>query len=72
MDDKTFIAEYAANETLRINQRLKKLIESKEPPSDELRESVISDIEATLARLQKALSHIMDNVENNNGEEKIQ
>ncbi len=59
MDDKTFIAEYAANEILRINERLKGMIESKTPPTEELRDNVIEDIETTLRRLQNALLHIM-------------
>jgi hypothetical protein len=59
MDDKTFIAEYAANEILRINERLKDMIESKTPPTEELRDNVIEDIETTLRRLQSALLHIM-------------
>lgn len=58
MDDKTFIAKYAADEATRINERLKKMIDSTQPLSDAEKESVLSDIEATLARLQSALSHI--------------
>ena len=58
MDDKTFIAKYAAEETVRINERLKKLVESETPPSDEERDAVIKDIEQTLARLESALSNI--------------
>ena len=58
MDDKTLIAKFAADETTRINERLKKMIQSDTPPSDEERESVIGDIEKTLARLQAALSQI--------------
>lgn len=65
MDDKTFIAEYAANEILRINERLKTMVESKTQPSEEMRESVISDIETTLRRLQSALSNITVNMEEN-------
>jgi ElaB/YqjD/DUF883 family membrane-anchored ribosome-binding protein len=65
MDDKTFIAEYAANEILRINERLKTMVESKTQPSEEMRESVISDIETTLRRLQSALSNITENMDNN-------
>lgn len=65
MDDKTFIAEYAANEILRINERLKTMVESKTQPSEEMRESVISDIETTLRRLQSALSNITENMEEN-------
>lgn len=65
MDDKTFIAEYAANEILRINERLKTMVESKTQPSEEMRESVISDIETTLRRLQSALSNITENMDDN-------
>lgn len=65
MDDKTFIAEYAANEILRINERLKTMVESKTQPSEEMRESVITDIETTLRRLQSALSNITENMEKN-------
>lgn len=65
MDDKTFIAEYAANEILRINERLKTMVEAKTPPSDEVRDSVISDIENTLRRLQSALSNITEDMADN-------
>ena len=58
MDDKTLIAKYAAEETTRINERLKKMVQSQTPPSEEEKNSVISDIEQTLARLERALSHI--------------
>jgi hypothetical protein len=73
MDDKTFIAEYVANETVRINSRLKEMVEATEPPSEEMRESVIADIELTLSRLQSALSHIMEHIdEDENKKETIQ
>lgn len=58
MDDKTFIAAYAAQETLRINERLKQMVQSETPPSEEERDAVIGDIEQTLQRLQSALSMI--------------
>ncbi len=58
MTDKTIIASFAANEILRINERLKNMIESKEPPPEEFRKSVIEDIENTLSRLERALSQI--------------
>ncbi|MEK6747324.1 MAG: hypothetical protein AABY33_09890 [Pseudomonadota bacterium] len=70
MDDKTFIAEYAANEILRINERLKTMVESKTVPSDEVRDSVISDIENTLRRLQSALSNITEDMEENKEDKK--
>jgi hypothetical protein len=58
MDDKTLIAKFAAEETSRINERLKKMVQSDTPPSEEERDAVIGDIEKTLARLQSALSQI--------------
>ncbi len=69
MDDKTFIAEYVANETVRINNRLKEMLASDTPPSEELRASVIGDIETTLARLQSALSHISVNLDDDENKE---
>jgi|GEM_PF-2985434 len=69
MDDKTFIAEYAAKETVRINERLKEMLTSETPPSDELKESVIADIETTLARLQSALSHIVAHIDEDENKE---
>lgn len=63
MDDKTFVAEYTAGELLRINKRLKDMVESEETPSDEVRDDLILDIETTLARLQSALSHIMEHLD---------
>ena len=56
MDDKTFIAKFVTDEAVRINERLKKMIISGETPSEAERDSVIGDIETTLARLQNALS----------------
>ena len=71
IDDKTLIAQYAANEILRINERLKEMVESNIPPSDEVRESVIGDIETTLSRLQRALSQIqIDDIDDDSKEEK--
>ena len=67
--DKTLIAEYAANEMLRINARLKEMISSETPPSEELRKEVIEDIETTLNRLQRAISHIQIDDTDNNKEE---
>lgn len=58
MDDKTFIAAYTAQETQRINERLKKMVSNPTPPTEEEREEIAKDISATLARLQSALSHI--------------
>ena len=58
MDDKTFVAAYVASEAQRINEELKKMVLSHEPPSEEQKERVIADIETTLTRLQSALSHI--------------
>ena len=63
MDDKTFIASYVAQESQRINERLKKTITSDIPPSDEEKEALVHDIEATLSRLQRALSQIQLEVE---------
>lgn len=71
MDDKILIAQYAANEILRINERLKGMIEAKIPPSDEVRESVIGDIETTLSRLQRALSMIKIEDIDDDGKEDI-
>ena len=58
MDDKTFIASYVSSEAERINERLKRIMHSDTPPTDEERDEVIKDIETTLARLQSALSQI--------------
>lgn len=58
MDDKTLIAKYTAEETTRINERLKKMLSAEEPPSKEESDAVMADIEQTLARLKSALSFI--------------
>ena len=58
MDDKTFIASYVAQETVRINERLKKMVTSDVAPSEEERSDIMKDMEVTLARLQSALSQI--------------
>ncbi len=63
MDDKAFIAEYFAKETARINERLKAMVNSDSSPSDEVRDSVIEDIETTLRRLQSSLSYILTNID---------
>ena len=69
IDDKTLIAQYAAEEMVRINARLKEMITSEIPPSEEVRQNVISDIETTLSRLQRALSHIEIDDSDNDKEE---
>ena len=72
MDDKTFIASYVASEAERINQRLKKMVQSDTQPTDAERDEVIKDIETTLARLQSALSQIsMEDLEEELEHDKI-
>ncbi len=58
MDDKTFVANYVAQEAVRINERLKKIVNAESAPSDEEKDSILADIETTLARLQSAVSHL--------------
>jgi hypothetical protein len=58
MDDKTFIASYVADESTRVKDRLKKMVESETPPTEEEKAAVMQDMEATLKRLQTALSQI--------------
>jgi len=58
MDDKTFIAKYVADESTRVKDRLKAMVESKTPPTEEEKDAVIKDMEETLARLQSALAQI--------------
>lgn len=58
MDDKTFIASYVAKESQRINERMKSVLDAEVKPSEEEINAIISDIETTLGRLEKALSHI--------------
>lgn len=58
MDDKTFMAKYVADESVRIKERLKNMVESPTPPTEEEKAAVMADLNATLARLQKALSQI--------------
>ncbi len=72
MDDKTFIASYVAGEAERINQRLKKMVQSDTQPTDAERDEVIKDIETTLARLQSALAQIsMEDLEEEKEYDKI-
>ncbi|MEZ5690249.1 MAG: hypothetical protein R3D71_01115 [Rickettsiales bacterium] len=66
MDDKNFIAEYAANEIIRINERIREMIESENTPSDEFRNEVITDIENTLERLRKAVSYVIETTDEDN------
>lgn len=58
MDDKTFIAKYVADESTRVKDRLKAMVESSEAPSEAERDAVMQDIGETLKRLQSALSQI--------------
>lgn len=72
MDDKAFIASYVAGEAERINERLKKMVQSDTQPTDAERDAVIKDIETTLARLQSALSQIsMEELEEEKEYDKI-
>jgi len=58
MDDKTFIASYVAEESTRVKDRLKAMVESKTPPTEEEKAAVMQDMQETLERLQRALSSI--------------
>lgn len=58
MNDKSLIASYVAGEVERINEKLKKMVQSETPPTDAERDEVIQDIETTLNRLQNALSNL--------------
>lgn len=58
MDDKTFVASYVAQETTRINERLKEMIARGEMPSDEEKDALMNDMETTLSRLQGALAQL--------------
>ncbi len=71
MDDKTFLASYVAKEAQRINERLKALVEGATPPSDAERDAVTQDIEATLQRLQSALSQIESDEEHSDDSHKL-
>ncbi len=70
MDDKTLIAQYAAEEMVRINERLKDMITSEAPPPEEVRQSVIGDIETTLDRIKRALSQLDINPDDDKEETK--
>jgi len=58
MDDKTFIAKYVAEESVRVKDRLKNMVQSDTPPTEEEKAAVMQDIETTLKRLQSALASI--------------
>lgn len=58
MDNKTFIASFAAQETQRINQQLKDMIERGHTPTEEEKNAIIADIEATLERIKNAFSNV--------------
>lgn len=72
MDDKTLIASYVAEETQRINERLKQVVTSDTPPSEEERNALMQDIETTLSRLERALSQItVEMLEEEGGEKPL-
>lgn len=58
MDDKTFIAKYVADESTRVKDRLKAMVENPTPPTEEEKAAVMQDMEKTLKRLQTALASI--------------
>jgi uncharacterized protein YukE len=58
MDDKTFMAKYVADESTRIKDRLKKMVESSTPPTEEEKQSIMVDMTETLDRLKKSLMQI--------------
>jgi ElaB/YqjD/DUF883 family membrane-anchored ribosome-binding protein len=58
MDDETFIASYVAQEMQRISERMKNMVESEAPPSEEERDAVMKDMEETLSRVTRALEQI--------------
>lgn len=71
MDDQTFVASYVAQETQRINERLKAMVARGETPSEADREAVVADIETTLERLKSAVTFLQQAVDENLPEDTI-
>ncbi len=64
MDNKTFVAKYVADESNRINQSLKDMLTKNSPPSEEEKDALFSDMEATLKKLTGALEYLTANIDN--------
>lgn len=58
MDDQTFMASYVADETTRMKDRLKNLVESGVEPTEEEKEQLMADMQASFARLEKMLTQM--------------
>jgi len=71
MDDKTFIAKYVADESVRVKERLKNMVESETPPTEEEKAAMMQDMQETLARLQRALSGITLEMLEGDGENNV-
>lgn len=69
MDDKTFMAAYVADETVRLKDRLKEMVARGEEPSEEEKEALMNEMQASLSRLQQTLLQIQAIVDEENEEE---
>lgn len=64
MDNKTFIAKYVADESTRINESLKNMLEKPETTTDAEKDALFADMEATLGKLKSALEFLTANIDN--------
>ena len=69
MDDAELVTSFLARETQRINQTLKDMYSRPQPPTEEEKNAILSDIEKTLARLQSAVLHLGNSMAASNMEE---
>ena len=58
MDNTEFVAHFVSNETQRINEQLKQMLNREARPSQAEQDAILADIERTLSRLQSAVLHI--------------
>ncbi len=58
MDDKTFMAAYVADETTRLKDRMKEMVERGEMPSEEEKEALMKDMTESLDRLMRTLGQL--------------
>ena len=63
MDDKTFMASYVANETTRVKDKLKAMVERGQPPSEEEKAELMQDMHASFGRLQQMILQLQQMVD---------
>lgn len=64
MDNKTMVSNYVADESQRLNDSLKEVLGKDRMPTNEEKDALLADMEATLKRLTSALEYLTRQMHN--------